>query len=131
MTPPMASVTSETAGSDMQPAGHLRFETLKKRADFLRAAKARRVVTPGFILQINKRSSKGPIRVGYTCSKKVGNSVARNRAKRRLREISRLVLPYIGNPGTDYVLIGRSGVTATRQLAAMQNELRAAVQRSP
>ncbi len=55
----------------------------------------------------------GEIRVGFTCSKKVGNAVARNRAKRRLREIARLALPAYGKPGTDYVLIGRKEITAT------------------
>ena len=52
---------------------------------------------------------------GYTCSKKVGNAVARNRAKRRLREAARAVLPaFSGRDGWDYVLIGRAEVTAAR-----------------
>lgn len=52
------------------------------------------------------------VRVGFTCSKKVGNAVARNRAKRRLREVARAVLPAEGREGWDYVLIGRPEVTA-------------------
>ena len=51
--------------------------------------------------------------MGFTCSKKVGNAVARNRAKRRLREVARAVLPAEGREGWDYVLIGRPQVTAT------------------
>lgn len=63
------------------------------------------------------------IRVGFTCSKKVGNAVARNRAKRRLREIARIVLPQHGQAGWDYVLIGRQGLTASRDFRQMQDDL--------
>ena len=86
---------------------------LTKRADFLRASKARRQGTPGIHLQARKRGADEAqgIRVGYTCSKKVGNAVARNRAKRRLREVARQVLPQQGQDGWDYVLVGRKDTT--------------------
>lgn len=104
---------------------------LKKRAEFLAAARARRVSTPGFTLQARKRketeADPALVRVGYTCSRKVGNAVARNRAKRRLREVARSVLPAVGQPGWDYVLIGRAEVTASRDLAAMQEDLHRAL----
>jgi len=83
------------------------------------------------MLQARKRrdgEAEG-IRVGYTCSKKVGNAVARNRAKRRMREIARLILPEIGVDGWDYVLIGRAESTASREFSALQNDLRGAVKR--
>ncbi len=63
------------------------------------------------------------MRVGFTCSKKVGNAVARNRAKRHLREVARLVLPLHGRHGWDYVLVGRAEVTATRDFHQMQADL--------
>jgi ribonuclease P protein component len=69
------------------------------------------------------------VRVGFTCSKKVGNAVARNRAKRRLREIARLVLPEVGLEGWDYVLIGRATLTAVHPFDRMQDDLRHALAR--
>ena len=129
MTPSEASSPSITAGGDMLPAGPLRLETLRKRVDFLRAARAKRVVMPGFILQARMRKDDGPIRVGFTCSKKVGNAVARNRAKRRLREVARHVLSRRGVNGTDYVFVGRSGVTAQRRFADLVADCNAALDR--
>ncbi|WP_438960870.1 ribonuclease P protein component [Nereida sp.] len=104
-------------------------EVLRKRADFLAAARAKRQGTTGVHLQARPRGDDGPARVGFTCSKKVGNAVARNRAKRRLREIARLILPSEGRTGWDYVLIGRAEITATRDFNDLGADLQYALKR--
>ena len=104
-------------------------ETLKKRADFLAAARAQRQSAPAFLLQTRERGDEAPARVGFTCSKKVGNAVARNRAKRRLREVARMVLEREGQSGVDYVLIGRKDVTAGRDFEDLKEDLRKALKK--
>ncbi len=67
-------------------------------------------------------------RLGLTASKKVGNAVARNRAKRRLRALANEVLPDHGKPGMDYVLIGRPA-TPCRAYADLRQDLLVALER--
>ncbi len=127
-------MAGDNAGAaETPPAVSFCVATLTRRADFLKAARARRQSTPGFTLQARRRGPEEPdgglVRVGFTCSKKVGNAVARNRAKRRLREIARLTLPRHGRPGWDYVLIGRPVVTADRPFADMPADLEGALAR--
>lgn len=98
-------------------------ETLRNRSDFLAAARAKRAGQPGFLLQARHRDEGAHIRIGYTCSKKIGNAVTRNRAKRRLREIAAQVLPAHGQPGWDYVLVGRPETTISRDFALLKADL--------
>jgi ribonuclease P protein component len=84
---------------------------LKRRREFLAvAASGRHWVTPAFVLQVGPRATAGQdaeIGLGFTASRRVGNAVARNRARRRLAEAARKVLPGAGVPGYDYVLVAR------------------------
>ncbi len=121
--PQVAAAANSAAG---------RLATLKIRADFLRVAAGRRkAVTPGVILQAAVRrpvSETRAVRVGFTASRKVGNAVVRNRAKRRLRAAAARILADQGKPGTDYVLIARS-TTSERPFAALLGDLAAALRR--
>ena len=104
---------------------------LKTRADFLRvAAGRRRAVRPGLLLQAAPAPVAGSggdaVRVGFTASRKVGNAVMRNRAKRRLRAAAAEVLIGAGRPGTDYVLVARAA-TGERPYAELVGDLEAAL----
>ena len=123
MTPPMAPEAGSVAPDKDATAVLSCLVVLNKRADFVKASSGFRHGTPGFHLQARPRGQDIGVRVGFTCSKKVGNAVARNRAKRRLREVARLVLPTHGIHGWDYVLVGRANVTATHDFKAMQTDL--------
>src|SRR6218665_2759903 len=97
----------------MPEAQALKFERLRKRPDFLLAAKAPALSRGAVFIQMGKRGDEDPVvRVGFTATKKIGGAVDRNRAKRRLREAARLVLPLHARPSHDYVFIARGGTTA-------------------
>ena len=131
MTPPEAPRDGSATG-DVAPAVSVCLTVLAKRSDFLAAARARRQAADSMMVQARRRDGDGNasiIRVGFTCSKKVGNSVARNRAKRRLREVARLILPELGQPGWDYVLIGRAGVTGSCAFSDLQRDLAGALRK--
>jgi ribonuclease P protein component len=83
---------------------------LKKRAEFLACAKGSACARGAVVIQALPQPERPGIGAGFTATKKIGNAVARNRAKRRLREAARLLLPVHGRPAHDYVFIARQGV---------------------
>jgi len=102
-------------------------DTLRRRAAFLRlAARGRKLARPGFVLQVLHNDSAAPLRVGYTATKKLGNAVARNRARRRLKEAARLTLAGRKLDGVELVLICRQD-TATIPFATLRADLAAAI----
>ena len=131
MTPPMDTGTGDPAEAPAAPSAVSlcpKLLTLQKRADYLRAASARRQGTGGFLLQARARDDgSAAVRVGFTASKKIGNAVLRNRAKRRLRALVREILPPLARAGWDYVLVARPEATVTRDFATLRDDLRAAL----
>jgi ribonuclease P protein component len=106
-------------------------DRLKKRADFLRAAKGVRRVEGAITLETCKTPPDSGIageswRVGFTASRKVGNAVARNRAKRRLRAAASQLLPLLARQGHDYVLVARA-TTGTRPFEALLTDVTTAL----
>ena len=103
-------------------------ERLLLRRDFLSAAKAPSTATSGLVVQARNRADGKAFRVGYTCTKKLGNAVVRNRIRRRMREAAKQVLPGLAKPEHDYVLIGRLGAE-NRPFEALRKDIISAVTR--
>ena len=83
----------------------------------------------GVLIQGLPRTGEDPrptIGVGFTATKKLGGAVVRNRAKRRLREAARVLLPQLGKPGHDYVLIARGGAL-TRPWLRLLDDVKSAL----
>ena len=81
---------------------------ITKRRDFVAAARGgEKLVARDVVLQVRDRGEGDAVRFGVTATRKVGNAVVRNRAKRRLRALALSILPEYGRPGHDYVLIAR------------------------
>ena len=97
-------------------------ETLSKRVDFIAASKAEKFIGKSIIVQARPNSVE-TIRVGYTASKKVGNAVMRNRAKRRMRAAAAETVAQYGTSSTDYVLIGRAESTCNTKFTDLKLEL--------
>ena len=109
--------------SGTRPQEAQRLVTLRKRADFLAANAGKRAAGPGLVLLVRDRADGDPTkRVGFTVTKKIGGAVVRNRMKRRLRALAREILPGAGFPGSDHVLIGRSG-GIEREFGLLRTEL--------
>jgi ribonuclease P protein component len=82
-------------------------ERLRQRAEFLTAATGAAAPAAAFVLQARNRGDDGPVRIGFTVSKKVGGAVERNRVRRRLRDVVRRSAAGAMLAGYDYVLVGR------------------------
>ena len=104
-----------------------------KRSDFLSISSKFRARATGLNLQAAKRSEKDfpnmshLIRIGFTCSRKVGNAVRRNVAKRRLRHVARECLLAVGQVGCDYVVIGRYKETEEMDFNDLKRSFKTAI----
>lgn len=115
-------------------------QRLKRRREFLHVARTgRKWAAPGLVLQALNRRAPGTIsdddrteendiRVGFTVTRKVGNAVVRNRARRRLRAAAETVIPSHAAPGHDFVVIGRAG-TIRRPFSDLVGDLEMALRK--
>jgi ribonuclease P protein component len=102
---------------------------LTRRREFLKVAgRGRKIARPGLLLQALPGTG-GPLRLGFTATRRIGGAVVRNRAKRRLREAARLTLGAAPPEGWDLVLVAREA-TATRPFAALLADLAGALRQA-
>ncbi|WP_293900608.1 ribonuclease P protein component [Phenylobacterium sp.] len=102
-------------------------ERLTKRSEFLACAQAPSCAKGAVVIQaLIRNDAEARVRVGFTATKRIGGAVVRNRAKRRMREAARLILPDLGRPGTDYVFIARGGMT-TRPWPRLLDDVKSAL----
>ena len=101
-------------------------KTIPSRAGFVAArSKGEKALSRGLVIQaIGNETPQW--RVGLTATKKIGNAVTRNRARRRMRALARSYLAPVAQPGTDYVLIARHD-TATADWQDMAKGLQKAI----
>ena len=103
-------------------------DRLRQRADFLAVADGARANSAAFVLQSRRRDDNGPIRIGFTVTKKNGTATERNRIRRRLREVVKRTDVVAMRPHHDYVLVGRRAAL-TRDFAALLDDFRTALKR--
>ena len=111
---------------------NLLLEKITKHVDYADMRKGHKISTSGFILQGKPRNTNSLVspnvaRYGLTCSKRIGNAVRRNRAKRRLRSLATDILPSSGLQGWDYVLIGKINSTEILSFDILKNSLTTAL----
>ncbi len=86
-------------------------KALRRRHQFLYVRDGINIWRPAFLLQARRRTDQEPhAGVGFTATKKIGKAVARNRARRRLREAARHLMPRFASAGWDYVFVARETV---------------------
>ena len=98
-------------------------ETLSKKSRFYCRVQSGKILLGKSIIVQARPNSLETIRVGYTASKKVGNAVMRNRAKRRMRAAAAETVAQYGTSSTDYVLIGRAESTCNTKFKDLKFEL--------
>jgi ribonuclease P protein component len=103
-------------------------DRLRQRADFLAVAGGPRANATAFVVQGRARGDNGPVRIGFTVTRKVGTATERNRIRRRLRELVKRLDEASIRPHSDYVLVGRRAALAT-DFAVMLDDLRSALRR--
>ena len=102
--------------------------SLKRHKEFRFTYRTGRQVGGGSFVLVTARNRKDKVQVGFSVSKKIGNSVMRNRAKRRLKACFSPLLPRV-KPGYNLIFIARS-TALTAPFLSMERSMIGALQRA-
>lgn len=117
----------DRVSSDAPDPGRVVLRRLTNRPQFLATAKGLTRPCGAVLIQTRDRADGDPaIGVGFTATKRLGGAVVRNRAKRRLREAARALIPEHGLPGSDYVLVARQSC-AEREWPRLLDDVKTAL----
>lgn len=126
------AASAEPAGAAFSVSAAPPIVRLKTRAQFVATSKAKYVSRGAVTVQGRDRKDGDPrIGVGFTATKKIGGAVVRNRAKRRLREAARQLVPLLGRPGWDYVLVARLGTPSRDWIRLLDDVKNALISLAP
>ena len=112
----------------------MKLVTLKKRRDFVLSNKhGQKTYSKNFILQeyCNPNMSDQDLIFGFTASKRIGNAVKRNRAKRRMRALISSLLKednILFKEKYSYVLIAKQSILKA-SFFKMHNQLKQCLSR--
>ena len=126
---PSTASRSPSPKGEEQMSDPFKIERLTSRPQFLAAAKGVSEARGAVVVQrLDRQDGTATVGLGFTATRKVGNAVIRNRAKRRLREAARATVPLLAVPGSDYVFIARMG-TADRPWDRLLDDVKSALTR--
>lgn len=115
----------------MSSQGLPKIARVRKRREYQELQKGRRIVSAHFVFFVQQRPDAAErSRLGLIVSRKVGNAVARNRVKRRSRELFRRTHEHLVGPGWDCVALARPGA-ADVSVETMHGEWQRALAKLP
>ena len=107
----------------------LKKNVLRKKTDFDEIYHRGKSVGDRYVVLFCRKNHLPYNRTGFLASKKVGNSVKRNRARRLLKESYRHLLPQMHKQGYDLIIIARNTISG-RKCAEVERSLASALKRT-
>jgi ribonuclease P protein component len=112
----------------MQPHGLSKAQRVRRHGEFQHAFATGTRLHGRFVTLVVAGNSTGTTRLGIVASRRVGNAVERNRAKRLIREVFRQNAPAASRDAVDFVVIPRRGFFEA-DFAALEQDFRSALRR--